>query len=139
MTLWFLLGVVLGGAYVAVAVRAGRGRERWLLGVALAVAAVVYVPFAVAGQSGPLLVEVLGAGAFLALAHYGTHRWPLLLAAGWLAHAGWDAGLHLWGPGHGPLWYAALCLGFDPVLAAAVVVRARRLRPDTSERRVVTA
>ena len=46
-------------------------------------------------------------------------RWPLVLAAGWLLHMGWDAGLHLAmeQPVIGP-WLPLLCIPFDVMVAA---------------------
>ena len=55
-------------------------------------------------------------------------RWPIVLALGWAAHVIWDVGMHLHGAGaeFTPAWYPAVCIGFDLVVAAAIVFGARR-------------
>jgi hypothetical protein len=48
------------------------------------------------------------------------------LVAGWVAHVGWDAGLHLDRPQLViPLWYPLLCVGFDLVVAGYLLSRIR--------------
>ncbi len=94
------------------------------LAVSLAFAAAVYFGFAVAdGRVMPLLVEFLVAGAFLFAS--AAALWadsPLMLAAGYVAHAGWDAVHH-------PRavtttvrnWYPPFCVVFDLVVAAFIL------------------
>lgn len=50
-----------------------------------------------------------------------------LLAAGWLAHAGFDVGHHRDEGSRVPDWYPPLCVGFDVVLAAALLTPGKRL------------
>jgi hypothetical protein len=91
------------------------------------VAALVYVGFAlVAGSRARVVLELAGVAIFAAPAYAGYRGSPLILAGGWAAHTVWDALLHLGGPVAGVEWYAALCLGFDPLVAAVVTYRTRR-------------
>lgn len=94
-------------------------------GMALLVAALIYVVFAIVGGSeGGVVVELVGVAAFGAIAVIGIRRRsPTLLAFGWAVHTLWDVLLHSSGPGslYTPDEYAALCIGFDLVLAALIV------------------
>ncbi len=48
------------------------------------------------------------------------------LAAGWAGHAAWDLVVPAFADvSYMPTWYAAVCVGFDVVVAAYLVVRAR--------------
>jgi len=121
-----LLGAVLGAGFFALASRAGRGRDAWL-GAGLLVAALVYPALGLpihALDSMP--VELFGVALFGALALGGALLSPWLLALGWALHAFWDL-LLPWiaDTGYVPPWYAAACLGFDLVVAGAVLARRR--------------
>jgi len=122
-TLWLLLGLFLGVAFLAFA-RTRGGAERRVLALGLLVAAVIYVGFALIG-AGPawLLVEMLGVAAYGVLAWLGLRRSPLWLAAGWALHPAWDVGLHLVGAGaaFAPEWYATACISFDLLVAGYIV------------------
>jgi hypothetical protein len=124
-----LAGAALGGAFVWLAL-SRRGHGVRALAVGLAVAAAVYVGFAVAGGAPArwLLLEVGGLAIFGALALVGYRRAPPLVAAGWLLHVLWDAPLHVTGGAatYTPQWYPALCLGFDPVAAIGAAMLAAR-------------
>jgi hypothetical protein len=128
--LWLLLGLALGGAFIAYARWKGTG-ERQVLALGLVVASVIYVVFALAG-AGPLwsLIEILGVAVFGMFASLGLHGRALWLAAGWALHVPWDAGLHLWGAGaeFAPAWYPTLCISFDLLVAGYVVARFGRVR-----------
>jgi hypothetical protein len=134
-----ILWVIGGAAYVAVMIVVTRfvtrRLRRWLprmredivYSVVLILTAVNYVVWARA-SSDPrdLTIEIAGAAAFSAMALAGL-RWPAVLAAGWLLHGVWDWSLHpmpetTWVP----VWFPDLCVGFDFVLAAWIVVRERR-------------
>lgn len=126
---WVLAGLALGGIFLRFATSGGAVRERRILAIGLLVASLVYVGFAlVAGSGGRVLVELAGAVIFALPAYAGYRGSPLFLAAGWGGHVLWDVLLHVAGPVPGVEWYAALCVGFDPLVAAAVTVRAGRMR-----------
>lgn len=126
MLAWILAGAALGAAFLRIARAGGADRERRVLSAGLVVAALVYVGFALAAGDGErVVVAAVGASLFSLPAYAGVRGWPLLLAIGWGAHGLWDGLLHLTGPEYGPQWYAALCLGFDPVVAVVLAGRAR--------------
>lgn len=132
---WILVGVVLAAGVLRFAGRVGAHRRVRVLAVGLLVAALVYVPIAVAtGDVGRLVVELGGVAVFAVPAFLGVRGWVRVLAAGWVAHVAWDVGLHIAGPGWGPAWYAALCIGFDLVVAGALVVGADEQASTTVER-----
>jgi hypothetical protein len=86
----------------------------------------VYFGFAVSrGSVGELAMEFLVAGTFMfvgAIA-FGTKS-PVVLAAGYLAHAGWDAVHHprvVTTPVRS--WYPPFCAVFDLVVTAFILVR----------------
>lgn len=94
------------------------------LAVTLAFAAAVYFGFAVAdGRLVPLIVEFLVAGAFLFLS--AAALWadsPLTLAAGYVAHAAWDAAHHPRAVDTAVRnWYPPFCVVFDVVTAAFIL------------------
>ena len=123
--LWLLLGLILGGVFLAFARALGRA-ERLVLALGLVLAAVVYVGFALAGAGLMwVLVDALGVIGYGALAWLGLKRSALWLAAGWALHPVWDVGLHIAGSGaaFAPAWYAILCLGFDLLVAGYIVFR----------------
>ena len=102
--------------------------------MALFVAALIYVGFAVAGGSvGGMAREGVGVIAFGAVALVGLRRRSaLLLALGWALHPIWDIALHSSGAGfdYTPHGYVPLCIGFDLALAALIVMGwAGRLAP----------
>ena len=102
---------------------------------ALSAAAAIYVGFAVvSGRPDALWRESAGLGLFAAVAWAGLRHSPRWLAAGWLAHAVWDAVPHLVEtvPAVAPLWYAYVCLGFDAVIAALAWRLARRPSASSS-------
>ncbi len=120
LLLWIGAGVVLAAGLLRFAARGGAGRRRRVLAVGLMVAALVYVPFALAaGDMGQLAVELAGVAVFAVPAFLGVRGSSRALAAGWVGHVLWDVGLHMVGPAYGPEWYAALCIGFDLVVAAS--------------------
>lgn len=119
-----LIGAVLGATLVALARRRARGARR-LYAVALVVAALVYVAFAVTGGASVRWIVLEGVGVLLygSVALIGMRRWRAALGIGWAAHVAWDLLLHLQGtPAHyTPTWYPWVCVGFDFVVAAAAV------------------
>ena len=128
-----LAGVVLALALVFVARCRPPEGERRVYAVGLLAAAVVYVAFAAAGGASAawLGLESLGVLGFGALAWLGVRRSSALLAAGWAAHVLWDVLLHLsgtQGAAYTPGWYPWLCVGFDLVIAAALLAGPRQTK-----------
>ena len=94
--------------------------------MALLVASLIYVAFAVVGRSvGGIVVETVGVVAFGGIALLGYRRSsPALVALGWGLHPLWDVSLHSSGAGlvYTPSGYPPLCIGFDLVLAALILL-----------------
>lgn len=119
-------GVLLGGVSLVIPALLAEEDALGFLAILLAMIGAVYLGFVL--QDGRLRefgIEYVGMVVFAALATVGLLREaPVLLAVGYFGHAVWDIG-H--GP-HGihtriPWWYAPLCLGFDGVLGAYVLIR----------------
>ena len=74
---------------------------RALLAIALVIAAVAYVAFAIgAGESALWVVgELVGVSVYGAMGLLGVRGSPMWLAAGWALHPLWDVVLHYFGPG----------------------------------------
>jgi hypothetical protein len=124
-------GAALGALYVIVARSRGRAEEARLLAIGLPVAALIYVALAVASAGGRwLALEASGAVLFAPLAWLGLRVSPWCLTVGWMAHVGWDVGLHLdrAQPVVGA-WYPLLCVGFDLVVAGYLLSAAGGRRP----------
>jgi hypothetical protein len=119
-----MLGAALGAVLVGLAEwRGGRTTNR-IYGWALVVAALVYVGFALAaGTNDWWATEVGGVLVFGALVVAGIRRYPYMLALGWALHVGWDTLLHTGlGTDFVPEWYVPLCVGFDLIVAGAILV-----------------
>lgn len=131
---WLLLGLILAAILLLYARSRGRRAERNILGIALIVAAAIYVGFAsVWGGLEWMLIELAGIplyGLFYWLSRRHSLYW---LAAGWTLHPLWDVVLHLKGPGVliTPEWYATACISFDLLVAAYIVYSQRRKREFT--------
>lgn len=126
-----MLTILLGAALAAGLILRVRNRtpsgELRLYGFALLIAAAIYVVFAlVLGTPEDIALEGVGFSLFGLFGMYGWKGQASMLALGWGAHTGWDL-LSRGEPPHVPLWYAWLCLGFDPVIA----FRAFQLRRRT--------
>ena len=134
-----LAGVALALVLVGVARGSARTGPNGVYAVGLLVTAAIYVAFALVGRASPrwVAIEGLGVALFGGLAWLGRRRWPAALALGWAAHVAWDVGLHLDGAGGAftPAWYPWLCVGFDLVIAGAVLAgRHRGGRPPNRGR-----
>ncbi|HEX6434045.1 MAG TPA: DUF6010 family protein [Gemmatimonadales bacterium] len=132
MLLPILVGAVLGAVF-AIFARARKGAELRLLAIGLVVAALIYVGLALAGRGRDwLAIEMVGLVLFSCLAWLGLRSSRWWLAVGWLAHVGWDVGLHLdRAQAVVAAWYPLLCVGFDLVVAGFLLSAApgRRDRP----------
>ncbi len=94
-------------------------------GVLLGMIAAVYLGFALAdGRVTSIWAESLAVVIFGTLATSAlTLEQPLVLVAGFVGHGMWDA-IHPHAVDTGmPAWYAPLCIGFDFVFAAYILLR----------------
>jgi hypothetical protein len=119
MLLPILIGAVLGALFVLVARRRGGTSEARVLALGLVVAALIYVGLALArADRHGLALEAAGLGIFGLIAWLGARASLWWLVLGWVAHVGWDVGLHLdRSQGSVAAWYPLLCIGFDLVVA----------------------
>ena len=131
--LWLLLGLLGGTAILAYSSTQTPEAEKRFLALGLVVAAVIYVGFSLLwGDSSWLGIELAGVffyGLFALLALRHSIMW---LAIGWFLHMGWDAALHLMGPGLHivPTWYAYACISYDVLMAGYIVYKFRDLPDD---------
>jgi Family of unknown function (DUF6010) len=135
MLLPIALGAVLGGLFVFLVRRRKRG-DISLLALGLVVAAFVYLVLALAAGADRrwLILEAVGLGVFGLLAWLGLRASLWWLVLGWVAHVGWDVGLHLDRPQtFVPAWYPLLCVGFDLVVAGFLLGPASAGRPSRPE------
>lgn len=120
-----ILGVFLACVFVRLARRYPAEGERRLYAVGLVVAALVYVIFGVVGGAGAqrLALESLGVVIYGVAAWAGFRGRHWVLKVGWALHVVWDVALHLRGAGveYTPPWYPWSCVGFDLVIAVAIV------------------
>lgn len=126
LSLWLLLGLVLGGIFVIAARRQGVQQERVILAVGLPVAALIYVGFALVwGNMQWVAIEVGGLLLYTFFVLLAQRQNPIWLAIGWAAHPLWDIGLHWLGEGHvfAPEWYVLACLSFDLLVAGYSLTR----------------
>jgi hypothetical protein len=117
-----LVGAVLGALFAVAARRRDNQRELRIFGVGLVVAALIYVGLVLpCADAGWLGLEAAGVAIFGGVAWFASRR-PAAMATGWLAHVGWDVGLHLdraqsvVGP-----WYPLGCIGFDLIVAGFIL------------------
>ena len=101
---------------------------RTVLATVLFAAAGAYLGFAFAFARtllhGWVFVEVLHCIAFGTLGLWGWRGNAKWLALGWALHPFWDFPLHYLGPGRSftPWTYAVVCLSFDWVVAAYILI-----------------
>lgn len=88
--------------------------------VGLVIAALIYVGFALIGQSFTHIPMEIGGvllyGSLAWLSKKYTLHWLML---GWGLHIGWDVLLHTATP-YVPISYAPLCIGFDIAIAGYI-------------------
>lgn len=81
-----------------------------------------------------------GVAVFSVPAWLGVRRAAVWLPAGWALHVVWDVALHAVAPLAAPAWYVWLCLGFDLVVAGAVLHAGHAVtRPRTTPRATRTS
>jgi lysylphosphatidylglycerol synthetase-like protein (DUF2156 family) len=135
-----LLGAVVAGAAILLGLRCDRQRLIRLWAAGLIIAALIYVAFLFRHASMSwVFIECAGLVLFSVVSVAAIKRAPWLLAAGWLAHAGWDIGLHSQPNNFVPGWYPPACAGFDLVIGIWIFVQLQRSRNDAlTERRNVS-
>ena len=99
-------------------------------GLALVIAALIYVVFAIVGGAYDYLPMELGGVVLYGIFAWLSLKYNLLwLAVGWALHIGWDVWLHAGDAmAFVPAAYPALCIGFDIAIAGYIgwVVWGRR-------------
>jgi hypothetical protein len=127
------IGIVLALIFVRVVGGQMDAPRLRLFAIGLAVAAGIYVAFALVAQSGEwIAVELIVAITFLVTAFVAA-RSALLLGMAWMLHVGWDA-IHLryLEGAIAPAWYPPLCIAFDLVVGAYLIRTAfSEPRPET--------
>jgi hypothetical protein len=119
-------GVLFGGVTLIIPALLSREDALGFLAILLAMIGAVYLAFVLQdGRRREFGIEYVGMVVFTVLAMVGLAReQPMVLAAGYLGHGLWDImhgprGIHT----RIPWWYAPLCLGFDGVLGAYMLIR----------------
>ena len=117
-----IVGIVVAIASVFVIAKIYPKKDHAFWRSGLLIAALIYVIFALVGQSWSYLpIEVIGVliyGAFVWFSKKYALWW---LAVGWALHICWDVFLHSSGnTPFVPSWYPGVCLGFDIVIAAYI-------------------
>ena len=104
---------------------------RTVLATGLFAAAGAYFGFAYTPGTPSIwiLIELIQVVAFGTLGLYGWRGSPYWLVLGYALHPLWDFGLHYLGPGKSfaPQTYTILCISFDWVVAAYIVIAYRWL------------
>lgn len=95
-----------------------------LAGMVLAVIAGIYIGFALQrGSSGQILIELAGAGGFIAAALYGLWVFAWLIPVAYVLHGVWDYAHHRQnGLVAVPRWYPPFCAVYDWIYAAGLSV-----------------
>ena len=115
--------LLLAAVTIVVALLLPRELVDDLLAILLALAAGVYVGFGLAdAAAGEWRLQAVVALFFGALAFLGLWLSPLILAVGWLLHAGWDW-LHHSGKlkTHAAGEYPVLCAVYDVAIAGFII------------------
>lgn len=138
MFLFAVIGAVLSLPLVLAFRRGGVERERLAWAVALVVAALIYVGFALVGGAGvpAIAIESVGVALFAALALFACRRGAAMVGLGWLLHVIWDVALHpVATTPFVPAAYPALCVGFDVTVGIYLLAPAGGRWKDGSARR----
>jgi len=123
-----LTGAVLGGIFAALAARRTPLGELRLLAFGLVSAAVIYLGLAlVNGDARWVALEAAGVAGFGLVAWLGVRVSPWMLVLGWTAHVFWDVAIHVDQPqALVGAWYPLGCVGFDLIVAGALLGPALR-------------
>jgi hypothetical protein len=97
--------------------------------VTLALIAAIYLGFAfLDGRVSIIVLELVAAGLFIALALLGLWSAPAFIAVGLILHGFWDLAHRPRGiPTRLPSWYPAFCAAYDFVFAGAFLFFTHRL------------
>lgn len=119
-------GAVLGGLTLIPPTFLSRQAAFVFLAILLGMIGSVYLGFAlVDGRMGIFRIEYVGLLIFFVLPIVAlVNDLPLLLAAGYVGHATWDAIHHPRAVRTAmPAWYVPLCIGYDVVIGVYVLLR----------------
>ena len=124
----YLIGVVASLGVAAFAAVVGFDRERSFYPTVMIVIASYYILFAVMNASrNTLLVEILVACVFTALAALGYRTSAWFVVAALVAHGVFDYFHHLVIDNPGvPRWWPGWCLAYDVVFGACLAVQLMR-------------
>jgi hypothetical protein len=128
VTVWLLLGLSLGGGFIAFE-RALVSKERPFFVAGLFTVALIYVGFAAVGDGADWLkVEAAGVALYGGMGLLGMFHSSRWLVAGWTAHPIWDIGLHFFGGGSAftPAAYSISCVSFDLLVAIYLVTQLKK-------------
>ena len=119
----YLIGIVLGLTIAALAKILGFDKDRSFYPVILIVIAMYYVLFAVMSESSDtIIIELIVALVFSALAIIGARISALVIAAGLIAHGLFDVFHNQLVMNTGvPLWWPGFCAAVDIVLGVVVL------------------
>ncbi len=121
----FLVGIVLGLAFVLLVHSVPPQPARQLIALSLAVTACIYCG-ALLAQSAPghvVVLELAVFGVVFACAVVGLRAATSWLAAGWVLHGVWDLLHHPKAvPTRVTSWFPPLCAAFDFVVAIALLI-----------------
>lgn len=122
----FAVGVILGGVALIVPALLSAPAAFVLLAVLLGMIGSVYLGFALMdGRIVLFGVEYVGLVIFFALPVVAlVNDLPVLLAAGYIGHALWDAFHHPRAvTTEMPRWYVPFCISFDVVIGVYILLR----------------
>lgn len=119
-------GVVLGGFSIVPPILLSEGAAFAYLAVLLGMIGSVYLGFALSdGRAAIFRIEYVGIVLFLVLPVVAlVNALPLLLAAGYVGHAAWDAIHHPRAvTTMMPAWYVPVCIGYDVIVGLYILLR----------------
>ncbi len=114
-----LIEIIGGMIAAAILVFVAHKKDISFWRLALIIAALIYVGFALVGKQWDWLPIEFGGVLLYSFLVFLSFRFSILfLSLGWSLHVVWDLGLHFGGhPGYVPEWYPGACLGFDLMIA----------------------
>lgn len=119
------IGAVAALMLILAARKGGRNKERFVYAAGLAIAALIYLLFALLNNGmNHLNLEAIGFVIFTIVAAIGLKSAPIL-GIGWAVHSAWDLWLHSEvNTPFIPSWYPAVCTGFDLFLGGYILLSA---------------
>lgn len=118
-----LIGALIAVASIWILRSKDLDKEVKSWGIALTIAGLVYVAFALNVLMGEWILIEIVATLFCILFYYiGIKHSSYFIAIGWGAHVFWDYYIHMkLDPGYAPDWYPHFCIGFDLLVAAYLI------------------